>query len=56
MNAQQHAVQDLPEETLVFLLVSRYCETDLLSQTAGDLFSQVSTGMDARTGDLRLCP
>src|ERR1039458_9234374 len=29
-SAQQHAVQDLPEETLVFLLGSRYCETDLL--------------------------
>jgi len=24
-SAQQHAVQDLPEETLVFLLGSRYC-------------------------------
>jgi transglutaminase-like putative cysteine protease len=37
-DAQQHEVQDLPEETLVFLLGSRYCETDLLSQTAWDLF------------------
>jgi len=32
--AQQHPVQDLPEETLVFLLGSRYCETDLLSEVA----------------------
>jgi hypothetical protein len=32
--AQQHQVQDLPEETLVFLLGSRYCETDRLSETA----------------------
>ena len=32
--AQQHAVRDLPEETLVFLLGSRYCETDLLSEAA----------------------
>src|ERR1700692_4525048 len=32
-SARQHAVQDLPEETLVFLLGSRYCETDLLSQS-----------------------
>ena len=32
--AQQHAVQDLPEETLVYLLGSRYCETDSLSETA----------------------
>ena len=32
--AQQHAVHDLPEETLVSLLGSRYCETDRLSETA----------------------
>lgn len=43
-NAQQHAVEDLPEETLVFLLGSRYCETDLLSQAAWDLFSQSPPG------------
>lgn len=42
--AQQLAVQDLPEETLVFLLGSRYCETDLLSNTAWELFSQSPTG------------
>ena len=39
-SAQQHAVQDLPEETLVFLLGSRYCDTDLLSQAAWDFFGQ----------------
>lgn len=39
-SAHQHAVQDLPEETLVFLLGSRYCDTDLLSQAAWDLFGQ----------------
>src|ERR1700693_972642 len=43
-NAQQHAVEDLPEETLVFLLGSRYCETDLLSQTAWQLFSGTTPG------------
>ena len=42
--AAQHAVQDLPEETLVFLLGSRYCETDVLSQTAWDLFGQSQPG------------
>jgi hypothetical protein len=36
--AQQHAVQDLPDETLVFLLGSRYCETDRLSDIAWSLF------------------
>jgi transglutaminase-like putative cysteine protease len=44
MDAQQHAVDDLPEETLVFLLGSRYCETDVLSQTAWDLFWQTPPG------------
>jgi transglutaminase-like putative cysteine protease len=42
--AQQHEVRDLPEETLVFLLGSRYCETDLLSQPAWNLFSQTTPG------------
>ena len=40
----QHAVQDLPEETLVFLLGSRYCDTDLLSETAWHLFHKSPTG------------
>jgi transglutaminase-like putative cysteine protease len=42
--AQQHEVRDLPEETLVFLLGSRYCETDLLSDAAWNLFSQAPPG------------
>jgi transglutaminase-like putative cysteine protease len=41
---QQHAVQDLPEETLVFLLGSRYCETDRLTGIAWDLFGKSPTG------------
>ena len=43
-SAQQHAVKDLPEETLVFLLGSRYCETDLLSPVAWQLFGQSQRG------------
>ena len=43
-DAMQHAVEDLPEETLVFLLGSRYCETDLLSQTAWQLFGGTAPG------------
>lgn len=43
-DARQHAVQDLPEETLQFLLGSRYCETDLMSATAWSLFGNASTG------------
>jgi transglutaminase-like putative cysteine protease len=43
-NAQQHEVRDLPEDTLVYLLGSRYCETDLLGQTAWDLFAKKPPG------------
>jgi transglutaminase-like putative cysteine protease len=43
-SAQQHAVEDLPEETLVFLLGSRYCETDRLAEAAWQLFGQSPPG------------
>jgi transglutaminase-like putative cysteine protease len=43
-SAQQHALQDLPEDTLVFLLGSRYCETDLLSNAAWAQFGQSTPG------------
>ncbi|MBV9170684.1 MAG: transglutaminase family protein [Chloroflexi bacterium] len=33
-------VQDLPDDTLVFTLASRYIQSDLLSQQAWDLFGQ----------------
>ncbi len=42
--APQLAVQDLPQETLLFLLGSRYCETDRLSETAWSLFGNGPTG------------
>jgi transglutaminase-like putative cysteine protease len=42
--APQHAVESLPVETLVFLLGSRYCETDRLSETAWALFGQTPLG------------
>jgi transglutaminase-like putative cysteine protease len=41
---EQRLVQALPEETLLFLLGSRYCETDLLSETAWRLFGGAPTG------------
>ena len=44
LSDQQHEVQDLPEECLVFLLGSRYCETDRLSDVAWSLFSKSPTG------------
>jgi len=43
-DAGHGTVQDLPDETLVFLLGSRYCETDLLSQSAWQLFSGTAPG------------
>ena len=43
-SAEQHPVEELPEETLVFLLGSRYCETDHLSQIAWNLFGNTPTG------------
>ena len=43
-DARQLPVQDLPEETLLFLLGSRYCETDALSETAWKLFGDAPTG------------
>jgi transglutaminase-like putative cysteine protease len=42
--AQQHLVQSLPEEALLFLLGSRYCETDKLTETAWKLFAQTPLG------------
>jgi transglutaminase-like putative cysteine protease len=43
-DAQQHAVEDLPEETLVYLLGSRYCETDRLVGEAWRLFGHTPPG------------
>jgi len=43
-NAIQHPVEDLPDDTLVYLIGSRYCETDLLSQAAWDLFGTTPLG------------
>ena len=43
-DAIQHRVQDLPPETLVYLLGSRYCETDRLSDTAWSLFGNIPKG------------
>jgi len=42
--ARQIPVQNLPDETLQFLLGSRYCETDRLSETAWQLFEKAPEG------------
>jgi transglutaminase-like putative cysteine protease len=41
---EQRPVQALPEATLLFLLGSRYCESDLLSTTAWELFGNTKPG------------
>jgi transglutaminase-like putative cysteine protease len=44
LSEHQHSVGDLPEDTLVYLLGSRYCETDRLTGVAWDLFGKSPTG------------
>ena len=43
-HAEQVAVQDLPDDVVVFLLGSRYCETDRLSDIAWQLFGNTPPG------------
>jgi transglutaminase-like putative cysteine protease len=42
--ARQLPVEELPDEALVFLLASRYCETDRLSDLAWSLFGGTEPG------------
>lgn len=43
-SARQHDIADLPSDVLMFLLASRYCETDLLSATAWEKFRDIEPG------------
>jgi transglutaminase-like putative cysteine protease len=43
-NAREHPVDELPHENLVYLLNSRYCEVDRLSNVAMELFGGTSPG------------
>jgi transglutaminase-like putative cysteine protease len=43
-NAVQHPVEDLPDEVVLFLLGSRYCETDRLTNIAWSLFQDTLPG------------
>ena len=43
-DAVQHPVQDLPDEVLLFLLASRYCETEQLIAEAWSLFGATQPG------------
>ena len=42
--AEQHALEDLPVEVLIYLLGSRYCETDRLTEAAWTLFGNSPLG------------
>ena len=44
IGAKQHEIEDLPKDTLVFLLGSRYCDTDHLTDLAWKLFGHVPPG------------
>ncbi|USQ94174.1 transglutaminase-like domain-containing protein [Caulobacter sp. RL271] len=48
LDAQLHPVADLPDDCLAYLMGSRYCETDRLSQIAWDKFGHIQRGW-ART-------
>lgn len=41
---QETPIADLPDDVLIYLLGSRYCETDRLSQIAWDMFGQTTPG------------
>src|SRR6201986_2620028 len=43
-DAPEHPVAELPNETLIYLLNSRYCEVDRLSNIAVELFGHVTPG------------
>jgi transglutaminase-like putative cysteine protease len=45
-SASQHAIEHLPAETIQFLLGSRYCETDRLTEAAWKLFGDTPPGWD----------
>jgi transglutaminase-like putative cysteine protease len=42
--AEQTAVEDLPSSALIYLLGSRYCETEMLSEIAWQQFASVPAG------------
>jgi transglutaminase-like putative cysteine protease len=44
LTAQAHPVESLPEETLVYLLPSRYCDSDNLTEIAWSLFGSTAPG------------
>jgi transglutaminase-like putative cysteine protease len=44
LGADQHEIADLPDDALMFLLASRYCETDKLTDMAWKMFGNTPPG------------
>jgi transglutaminase-like putative cysteine protease len=44
LDGVQHAIEDLPNEALQFLMGSRYCQTDLMSELAWSKFGGIAPG------------
>ena len=44
LSARQHTIPELPEDALVYLLPSRYCDTDLLAEIAWKHFEKTPLG------------
>ncbi len=42
--AREVPIEQLPDDCLIYLMGSRYCETDRLSQVAWDMFGQIQPG------------
>ena len=53
-SAREVPVEELPAETLRFLMASRFCEVDLLSPDRRGTVRRRAAGMGAGQGDLRL--
>jgi len=45
-DAIQHRIEDLPDECLIYLMASRYCETDKLTDVAWSLFKETRPGWE----------
>ena len=56
LDAEQIPVESLPDEVILFLLPSRYCEIDRMVDLAWDLFKDAPTRERPGAGDLRLRP
>ena len=53
-SAQQVPIEQLPDDMLLYLMASRYCETDKLTDVAWSLFGNTPSGLGAGGRDLHL--